>query len=137
MFEMLALTTLLLQAFGSTAHGIPPQLERPPYEGQWVVEIIDRIEVMPDSQVTMRIEGQTITGLASCNTYRGRFTVTGTSVQVGELLKTMKACDTARLSEEEDFLSLLRDVVHYEVQSRDSLALETSDGKTIVAKRER
>jgi heat shock protein HslJ len=90
---------------------------------------------MPDSQVTMRIEGGTIEGIASCNNYRASVTVSGTSLMVGELLRTMKTCDGARLSEENDFLALLREVVRYEVQSRDILELKASDGKTIVAKR--
>jgi heat shock protein HslJ len=136
MIETVALT-LWLQAAGSTPPLTSTQPTPPPYEGEWVVEIIDNIKVMPDSTVTIRIEGQTITGIASCNNYRGSFTATETSVTVGELLRTMKACDAARLSEENDFLALLREVVRYAVQSRDTLELKTSSRKTIVAKRAR
>jgi heat shock protein HslJ len=48
----------------------------------------------------------------------------------------MMACDAARLSEENDFLTLLREVVRYEMKSRDVLELKTSEGKTIVARRQ-
>jgi heat shock protein HslJ len=123
MIEILAFS-LLLQAGGT-----------PPYHGDWVVEVIDNINVMPDSEVTMRIEAQGIKGIASCNNYRGDFAVTGSTVKVGELLRTMKTCDPARLSQENDFLDLLRQVVRYEVQSRDVLELKTADRKTIVARR--
>ena len=136
MLETLALT-LLLQAAGVTPPVTSAQPTTPPYQGAWLVEVVDNIKVMPDSKVTMRIEGGTVAGLASCNTYRGSFTVTGTSIKVGELLRTMKTCDPPRLSEENDFLAVLREVVRYEVQSRDILELKTSDGKTIVATRER
>ena len=136
MLETLALT-LLLQAAGVTPPVTLAQPTTPPYQGVWIVEVVDNIKVMPDSKVTMRIEGGTVTGLASCNTYRGSFTVTGTSIKVGEFLRTMKTCDPPRLSEENDFLAVLREVVRYEVQSRDILELKTSDGKTIVATRER
>ena len=136
MLETLALT-LLLQAAGVTPPVTLAQPTTPPYQGAWLVEVVDNIKVMPDSKVTMRIEGGTVAGLASCNTYRGSFTVTGTSIKVGELLRTMKTCDPPRLSEENDFLAVLREVVRYETQSRDILELKTSDGKTIVATRER
>ena len=136
MFETLALT-LLLQAAGSPPPLTSAQPTPPRYEGEWVVDVIDNIKVMPDSNVTIRIEGQSVAGIASCNNYRGSFIVTGTSVIVGELLRTMKTCDAARLSEENDFLALLRQVVRYEVQSRDILELKTSNRKTIVARRER
>ena len=137
MFETMALTTFLLQASGVTPPTNVLQPDRPPYEGHWVVEVIDNIKVMPDSNVTMRIEGQRVSGDASCNTYRGSFTVNGSSVTVGEFLKTMKTCDSARLSEENDFLNLLRHVVRYEVHSRDTIELKTPDRKTIIAKRHR
>jgi putative lipoprotein len=139
MIETLALS-LFFQAAG-TAPLPSAQPTPPPYEGEWMVELIDNIKVMPDSHVTMRIEGTglmgsaSIMGMASCNNYRGSIDVTGTTVKVGELLRTMKTCDAARLSEENDFLALLRDVVRYEVQSRDMLELKTADRKTIVARR--
>jgi heat shock protein HslJ len=135
MLETFALTTFLLQAAGAPPPTTPAQLPPPPYEGEWVVETIDNIKVMPDSQVTLRIERQSVSGLASCNTYRGSFTLNGTTVKVGEFLKTMKTCDSARLNEEDDFLTVLRAVVRYEVHSGDTLELTTADRKTIVAKR--
>lgn len=137
MFETLALTTLLLQASGAPPSTNMLQPDPLPYEGHWVVEVIDNIRVMPDSKVTMRIEGQRVSGDASCNTYRGSFTVNGSSVTVGEFLKTMKSCDGAHLSQENDFLELLREVVRYEVHSRDTLELTTSERKTISARRHR
>jgi heat shock protein HslJ len=137
MFETLTLTTFLLQAAGAAPPANLSQPEPPPFEGHWVVEVIDNIKVMPDSKVTMRIEGQRVSGDASCNTYQGSFTVNGSSVKVGEFLKTMKTCDGARLSQENDFLDLLREVVRYEVHSRDRLELTTSNRKTITARRHR
>ena len=134
MFETVTVL-LLLHAAGAHAPVALMQPTAPPYEGRWIVEVIDGVKVMPDSQVTMRIEGGNIDGIASCNNYRATITVRGTSVTVGELLRTMKTCDAARLSEENDFLALLPEVVRYEVQSRDILELKASDGKTIVATR--
>ena len=132
MFDTLLLTLFLHAA--ATPPGAQP--EPPRYQGEWVVEVIDNIKVLPESNVTLRIDGQSVAGRAPCNTYRGSFAVSGTTVEVGELLRTMMACDAARLSEEKDFLTLLREVVRYEMKSRDVLELKTSDGKTIVARRQ-
>ena len=107
----------------------------PPYAGEWIVTVIDNIKVMPDSQVTLTVTGTTVSGLASCNSYRGAFTVDGTNVKVGDILKTMKACDGPRMSQEADFLALLRTVVRYEVRPNNTLVLTTVTGKTITATR--
>lgn len=134
MFETLALT-LLFQTAGATPPFAAVQPPPAPYQGEWNVEVIDGIKVLPESTVTLRIERRTIAGLSSCNTYRGGFTADGNTVEVGELLRTMKTCDSARMSEEDDFLRLLRAVVRYEVQPDGTLILTTPDGRTISARR--
>jgi heat shock protein HslJ len=112
-----------------------PQSELPSPQGEWAVEIIGNIKVMPDSRVTMRIEGQTISGTGPCNSYRGAWTAgVAQGVKVGPLLKTMKTCDRPRMSEEEDFFALLADVIGYEART-DRLILRTRTGKTITARR--
>jgi heat shock protein HslJ len=111
------------------------------YEGVWIVEVIDNIKVLPESRVTLKLEGGAATGMASlsgsasCNTFRGTLTLNiDGGVKVGQVIKTMKVCDAARMSEETDFFLLLNDVVDYEVRS-DTLMLRTSEGKTITARR--
>jgi heat shock protein HslJ len=133
MIETIALSVLLLQTSGAQPRVGPA--DPPAYEGEWIVEIIDNIKVMPDSRVTMNIRGATITGSGSCNTYRGSFTVTGETVRVSQLLRTMKACDPPRMSEEADFFLLLADVSGFEVRSRNTLVLTTPGGKSIMARR--
>lgn len=123
--------TVALQVPQATA----PQPDPLPHEGEWIVEVLDRINVMPESRVTIRIERASIRGSGPCNTYQGGWTVdTAEGVTVGPLLKTMKSCDPARMSEEADFFALLGDVVGYEVRA-DTLILRTSKGKTITARR--
>jgi heat shock protein HslJ len=133
MLEVLAFALLFQMEAGRPASAA--QAGPAPYEGEWVVEVIDKIKVMPDSQVTMKVTRTRISGLASCNTYQGSFTVSEGSVRVGELLKTMKACDGARMIQENDFLAVLRAVIRYEIGRDDTLRLLTGDGKAIVATR--
>jgi heat shock protein HslJ len=47
----------------------------------------------------------------------------------------MKACDGARMIQEEDFFAVLRQVVSYEIRPANTLVLRTADGKTITATR--
>ena len=113
-----------------------PHQQPAPHEGMWHVEVIDRIKVMSTSRVTMTIEGATISGSGPCNSYRGSWTTRpGDGGRIGQLLKTMKACDGARMSEEGDYFALLDAVVSYEVRGDDTLILKTSAGKTITARR--
>lgn len=114
---------------------LSPQPTPLPHEGEWRVEILDNIKVMPESHVTIRIEGSSIRGSGPCNTYQGAWTIgIDQGVKVGPLLKTMKSCDPPRMSEEGDFFALLGDVVGYEVRA-DMLILRTRNGKTITARR--
>lgn len=134
MIDIIVLAAWLWQSPPPQSSGQRPG-DTPPYEGTWSVEVIDNIKVMPDSRVTIEISGSSITGAASCNTYRGSFTVTDQEVRVGQLLRTMKACDPPRMSEEADFFALLNAVTSYEVRSKDTLVLNTRAGKSITARR--
>lgn len=134
MIEALVLSSLLFQATTGQLPAPRPSDVRS-YEGEWVVEVIDHIKVMPVSRVTMTIRATTITGAGPCNTYRGNFTVSNEHVHIDQLLRTMKSCDAPRMSEEADFFAVLNAVTSYEVRSRDTLALIARDGKTITARR--
>ena len=137
MIEALALAALLQASSEQRPLPLPVPA---PYEGEWVVEVIDNIKVLPESRVTMTIRGgsltgqSSLTGMASCNTYRGSFIVTQDSVRVSPVLKTMKSCDPPRMSEEADFFKLLQDVSGFDIR-KDSLVLTTRDGKSISARR--
>jgi hypothetical protein len=135
MTTFLVVSALLLQA-GSSPSPTIAQPDLAPHEGSWQVEVIDNIKVMPESRVTITIRGAAISGNGPCNTYRGTFTVSdGDRVRVGQLLKTMKACDPARMSEEADFFDLLQSVVGFEVRPTGVLELTTREGKTISSRR--
>ena len=131
MFKAIVLTAMLIQAPGAAPAS---QLEAA-LEGEWVVEIVDNIRVMPESAVTVTLRGTRVSGLASCNTYTRIYTAEGTDVKTDSILTTMKACDEARMSQEREFLSLLRSVVRYELRPKDTLLLINAAGKSISARR--
>jgi heat shock protein HslJ len=127
MLEVLAVTALLSQTPRT------PLPDATAIEGEWIVEVVDNIEVMPAARVTMTFRGTRVSGQASCNTYMGTYTVSGTTLKTESILTTMKACDGPRMSQERDFLTVLRNVVRYELLHDGKLKLVTGDDKTLTA----
>ena len=111
------------------------QLREAALEGEWLVEIVDNIKVMPDSLVTITFSGTRVMGQASCNSYTGTYRATADGMKLEGLLTTMRACDDPRMSQERDFLGLLRVISSYEIGSDGTLVLRTSAGKAITARR--
>lgn len=104
-------------------------------EGEWRVAIVDGIKVMPDSVVTLRLQTTRISGLSSCNSYSGVYTLDGRAFKTASILSTMKACSPELMSQERDFLSVLRNAVRAELRGNDTLMLTTADRKTLTATR--
>jgi heat shock protein HslJ len=129
MFEVLALAAMLAQAPRA------PEPDSAAIEGDWMVEVLDNIDVMAAAPVTLSFRGTRVSGLASCNTYIGVATVTGSSIKTESILTTMKACDGPRMSQERDFLGLLRNAVRFELLADGRLNLVTSDRRVLTARR--
>ena len=129
MLEVFLLAGMLSQAPGA------PQPDAAAIEGEWAVAVVDNIAVMPTAPVTLTFRGARVSGLASCNTYMGTYTVAGTTIKTESILTTMKACDGPRMSQERDFLALLRNVARYEMLADGTLKLVTADGRALTARR--
>jgi heat shock protein HslJ len=129
MLEILAVVSVLAQA------PAPPPATEGAIEGEWRIEILDNIRIMPDAAVTIAFRGGRVSGFASCNTFQGEFTARNGALTTSNLLTTMKACDGARMSQERDFLALLRAATKYERRNDDTLLLTTPSGKSIRASR--
>jgi putative lipoprotein len=123
MIPILVLTVLLIQPREAAL------------EGEWVVDVVDNIKVMPDSQVTITFSGTRVMGQASCNSYTGTYRATADAIKFEGILTTMRACDDSRMSQERDFLGLLRATTSYEIGSGGTLVLRSSAGKAITARR--
>lgn len=136
---VLALLMLSLPLTQAPAPATPPPAASQAssnLQGDWVVNVIDNIQVMPDSRVTISFQGARVSGLASCNSYTATFTTDREhGLKITGLLTTMKACDEARMSQERDFKDLLPAVVRYEIAADDTLVLTTAQGETLTATR--
>jgi heat shock protein HslJ len=113
----------------------PPRPDSAALDGTWAVEVIDNINVMPDAPVTLTFRGTRITGMASCNSFQGGVTVNNDTLKFDSILTTMKACDAPRMSQERDFLAILRNVTRYAIGRDGALTLTTAEGKRLSAKK--
>lgn len=113
--------------------GEPAELLKGP---EWVVEDINRGGIIDRSRATLDFaEDGRLSGRASCNTYTGRYSLTGERMAVTKLAATRKACAPSLMQQEDKFLRVLRDVVGFDFDAHGGLVLRTSDGRTILARR--
>lgn len=56
-----------------------------------------------------------VSGFASCNTYSGAYTVTGSKIKIGPLISTKMACDDMKT--EMKFMQSLNKAVSYKISS--------------------
>jgi heat shock protein HslJ len=128
MLQLIAVVTVLAQA-------PPPAAIAEALDGDWNVEIVDNIRIMPDAPVTLTFRGGRVTGFASCNSFQGGFTARDGVFTTTNVLTTMKACEGARMSQERDFLAVLRAATRYERRNDDTLVLTTPAEKSLRASR--
>lgn len=104
--------------------------------GEWVVEDIDSAGIIDRSRATLMfgVDGR-ISGRASCNTYGGRYRLTGESLTVDEAAVTMMACAPNLDAQEQRFLAALAATQRFEITGDGALLLHGSEGRSIKARR--
>jgi heat shock protein HslJ len=108
-----------------------------PLEGSWDVTGYNNGK----QAVTSPVAGSTLTaiftadqvsGSAGCNTYSGPYTLNGTTLKIGPLASTMKACaDQAVNDQEQQFLAALQASTTYD-QTGNILTLKAAGGENQV-----
>lgn len=104
---------------------------------EWVVEDIGGGGIIDNSRVTLNFDpnGQ-IFGRASCNSYRGYYTLEAPKLTVSTLAGTMMACAPALMNQEDKFLALLKYVQRIESDDTGALILISENKQKILARRE-
>jgi len=84
---------------------------------EWVLDREDSsLTVDDDNPVTLGVDGDTVSGRAPCNTYRGAFDLgADDSVEIGPLALTRMACPGSAMEAEDEFVAALETVDHVEV----------------------
>jgi heat shock protein HslJ len=108
-----------------------------PLEGSWDVTGYNNgkqavVSPVADSKLTAIFTADQVSGSAGCNTYSGPYTLNGSTLKIGPLASTMKACaDQAVNDQEQQFLAALQNSTTYD-QTGNILTLKAAGGENQV-----
>ena len=108
-----------------------------PLEGSWDVTGYNNgkqatVSPVTGSTLTAIFTPDQVSGSAGCNTYSGGYTIEGTTLKIGPLASTMKACaDEAVNTQEQQFLAALQAATTF-AQTGNILTLKAAGGENQV-----
>ena len=108
-----------------------------PLEGSWEVTGYNNgkqavVGPVAGSTLTAIFTADQVSGSAGCNTYSGGYTLNGTTLKIGPLASTMKACaDQAVNDQEQQFLAALQASTTFD-QTGNTLTLKAAGGENQV-----
>ena len=108
-----------------------------PLEGSWDVTGYNNgkqavVSPVEGSVLTAIFTANEVSGSAGCNTYSGPYTLDGTTLKIGPLASTMKACaDQAVNDQEQQFLAALQNSTTFD-QTGNILTLKAAGGENQV-----
>ncbi len=90
--------------------------------------------VLPDVPLTVTFgEDGRVTGNSGCNLFQGGYTLTGSSLSVGELISTRRACISDALNaQEQQFLTALRAAATYGLEGEDMTLRDAAGAMQLV-----
>ena len=104
--------------------------------GTWKVVDIGGLAVTDTSEVTLNFSPDgTLSGVASCNNYTARYTLTADQLAVSEIVTTRKACPPPLMDQETAFLDALTNSLSLSLREDGMLVLHLVDGKSLIARR--
>ncbi|WP_404934837.1 META domain-containing protein [Nitratireductor sp. L15S-10] len=127
------LGTLLLVPVGTVPRLIPVAMDAI-IDIVWIVEDIDSRGIIDSSRVSLSFAGNgRVSGRASCNSYSASWTEENGKLAVGPAATTRMACAESLMDQEQQFLSILRDLKFYATTPEGALVLQTIDGRKLRA----
>ena len=103
----------------------------------WQVVEIDGRRVGDPQRVTLVFgEGGSLAGIAACNRYQGRYTLSGEGLRLSELGGTKMACEQALMDEEQRFRAALGGVDGFGIAADGSLELMSAERAVVRARRD-
>lgn len=101
---------------------------------EWVVEDIAGGGIIDSSRVTVEfLADNSVAGRASCNRYRGEWSLSGEGLTFSRLISTRMACPPALMDQERRFLEVLAGVRQFDIGQHGELLLRAGDGQTLKA----
>jgi heat shock protein HslJ len=106
-----------------------------PLAGSWIVtgyNTGDSVDSpIADTELTATFENGAVSGSSGCNTYNGTYTLTGTTLAIGPLASTQKACDQPIMDQETAFLTALQGATGVRTDGA-NVTLTSADGSNAV-----
>jgi heat shock protein HslJ len=127
LFALACSLTLGLAACESTAStaGLADSIQG----HMWAAEAIGGKDVVDGTVVTLKIEGNRVSGKAGCNGYGGPVEIDGDRIKFGALFSTKMACMGGGVMEQEQrYLNALQGVTRGEIRRDGTLVLKSRDG---------
>ena len=133
------LATLLALGCGTTSPDTTSPDQRPSPSGggsltgtAWVLTEIRGGPVLGKEEITLVVDESTGGGNSGCNHYGGTPQITVGTFRLVELVATLRACEDARLMDQEsDYLAILGQTSAWDIEG-DRLELVTATGDTLV-----
>jgi heat shock protein HslJ/uncharacterized lipoprotein YbaY len=102
----------------------------------WNVTSIDDNKPSDGTELTLNFgTGNSLSGKAGCNTFRGNYALTSERLTLSKIALTRKACPAPLMQQERNFTQRLAEVERFDVSDDGSLVLVTKSGSKITAKR--
>jgi heat shock protein HslJ len=133
------LAALLALGCGSTApDATSPDLRPSPTGGRslvgtaWILTEIRGEPPLGNEEITLVVDESTAGGNSGCNYYGGTPRITVGTFRLDDLVGTVRACEDARLMDQEsDYLGILAQTSAWEIEG-DELTLRTEAGEALV-----
>lgn len=130
---------MMALACGSTSpEATSPDLRPSPSGGgslagtEWILSEIRGAPPIGEAEITLVVEDSTSGGNSGCNHYGGTPHVTVESFRLDEIVATARACEDARLMDQEtDYLAILAQTSAWKIEGGE-LTLRTEAGETLV-----
>jgi heat shock protein HslJ len=126
---LLALTSMLTLALAGCETASSGDLAGAIAGRLWTAEAIGGNDVIDGTTVTLKVEGDRVSGKAGCNSFGGGVDISGSRVKFGSLFSTKMACMGGGVMEQEQrYLNLLQGATRGEVRPDGALILSGSGG---------
>jgi uncharacterized lipoprotein YbaY/heat shock protein HslJ len=104
---------------------------------EWVIEDLNGRGIVDSSRGTLNFTADgAVSGRSFCNSYSGKYTLTGETLSISMVASTLMACAPALMNQEKLFTDVMAGVRRFEIGADGDLVLHSSDGRTIRARRE-
>jgi heat shock protein HslJ len=101
--------------------------------GEWRIEQARSAPLVDKRQARLNFGADgAVSGNASCNTFGGRYTLTGDKLKIGNLAITRKACGDALMEQEDRVLTALERAARATVPPHGFLTIQDADGAVLM-----